>query len=74
MLRRANGSGELPIWLQTNGEGRLEPRLVPAAYQVFVMGEAGSDGRVELAPYESPTFDWTASGPAEAVLKVERKP
>jgi len=74
MLRRATGSGELPIWLSTNGEGRLEPRLVPAAYQVFVMGEAGSDGRVELAPYESPTFDWTASGPAEAVLKVERKP
>jgi hypothetical protein len=63
-------------WVQrsTDKQGKLELRLVPAAYRIDFTFDRGPDGKLGQSPYQGARFDWTASGPASALLKIAKKP
>ncbi len=55
-------------------QGKLALQLVPGAYRVQMPYEFGTDGKISPSNYLPARFDWTASGPVNAVLKVGKKP
>jgi len=59
---------------ETDAQGKLELRLLPAAYHIDFTIDFGEDGKPGRSPYERARFEWTGGGPANAVLKVSKKP
>ncbi len=75
ILSEAEADG-FESWVQrtTDTQGRLDLRLVPAGYKLFVQFVSGPDGRPMRVNFEPARFDWTASGSAQPLLKLAKKP
>ena len=74
VLVRGDSAGSFEFFEVTaDAQGRLQLNLVPAAYLVEILIEIGRDGRRDPTPYEAARFDWNASSPGNAVLRVRRR-
>jgi hypothetical protein len=63
-------------WVQrsTDAQGRIDLRLAPAGYRLQFDWDRSAEGKPVASPWQPARFDWTANGPAQAVLKVAKKP
>ncbi len=59
---------------ETDEQGKLRLFLEPGPHRIEFLYQLDASGKPSSTNLEAATFDWTASGPVNAVLKVGKKP